>query len=306
MQGRLFLVGTPIGNLGDMSVRAVECLKTVDRIYAEDTRHSRVLLAHIGVEGVRLLSLHAHSSQRTIASAVAFLEAGENVALITDAGMPSVSDPGAELVRAAREAKIEVTVLPGPSAVTSAVALSGLVDGPFSFLGFLPRKGKKRTRTLATIVTSEIPCVLFESPHRIEQTLADLLQHCGQARSVAVCRELTKKFEETRVGTLSELTSEEFTGTYRGELTLVVAGSSGPQHLEQEVDVDTRALALLAAGHSVKDTAQALSHELAQNGEKRPRRELYALVLDLSKKSTDEVNFGHSDHDAASDGAGPR
>lgn len=306
MKGRLFLVGTPIGNLGDMSLRAVECLKTVDRIYAEDTRHSRVLLSHIGVEGTRLLSLHAHSTDRTISTAVAFLESGESVAVITDAGMPSVSDPGADLVRAAREAKIEVTVLPGPSAVTAAVALSGLVDGPFSFLGFLPRKGKKRTRTLAGIMASEIPCVLFESPHRVEQTLIDLLEHCGGSRSVALCRELTKKFEETHVGPLSELTSEDFAGTYRGEFTLVVAGSGGPQQVEEEIDVSARALSLLEAGCSVKDAAQALCDELSRNGEKKSRRELYALVLDLSKKRPEEVNIGQIRDDVDPEGAGPR
>jgi 16S rRNA (cytidine1402-2'-O)-methyltransferase len=258
------------------------------------------------VDGARLLSLHAHSSERTITSAVAFLENGESVAVITDAGMPSVSDPGADLVRAAREAKIEVTVLPGPSAVTAAVALSGLVDGPFSFLGFLPRKGSKRTRALASIMASEIPCVLFESPHRVEHTLADLQKHCGGSRSVAVCRELTKKFEETYVGPLSELTSDEFAGTYRGEFTLVVAGSGGPQHVQEEIDVSARAVALLDAGCSVKDAAQALCDELTKNGEKRSRRELYTLVLDLSKKRPGDDHFSLKSDDVAPEGAGPR
>ena len=199
MTGRLSLIGTPIGNLGDITYRAVLRLTEVTRIYAEDTRRTRVLLSHLGLEGKKLLSLNAHSTERTLATAVEILSNGEDIALVTDAGMPGVSDPGTELVRGARAAGIEIEVLPGPSAVTAAVALCGLVDGPFTFVGFLPRKGTKRKEALMRIAKSPIPVILFESPHRMKETLSDFASVCESTRQVAVCRELTKKFEETLV-----------------------------------------------------------------------------------------------------------
>jgi 16S rRNA (cytidine1402-2'-O)-methyltransferase len=290
MRGSLFLVGTPIGNLGDITLRAVECLRTVDRIYAEDTRRSRVLLTHLGIEGTRLFSLHAHSSERAIANAIEILLSGEDAALVTDAGMPAVSDPGAELVRAAREAEIRVTVLPGPSAVTAAVALSGLVDGPFCFLGFLPRKGKKRARALAKIAESDMPTVLFESPHRVAETFVELEQACGGDRKVAICREVTKKFEETLVISLGECSKTDFRENWQGEFTLVIERSDGQgESADDSYDLGERASQLLGEGMSVKDVSQALSRELEQRGEKRPRRELYAEVLALSRNLPQEL-----------------
>lgn len=290
MTGRLSLVGTPIGNLGDITFRAVERLKAVSRIYAEDTRRTRVLLDHLGIEGKRVLSLHAHSSMKTIQTAVEILSGGDDVALVTDAGMPSVSDPGTELVRAAREAGLIVDVIPGPSAVTSAVALSGLVDGPFSFYGFLPRKGTKRKQVLSQLERSALPVVLFESPHRITETLEDLCRECGPSRQIAICRELTKKFEETIVHSLGEVSAPGFRDTWQGEFTLVLEANPHPSSAEEneDYDVDERARTLLAQGNSVKDTAHTLSKELGRRGEKTSRRELYGRVLALGSDAEDE------------------
>lgn len=290
MSGRLSLVGTPIGNLGDITVRAIERLGEVDRIYAEDTRRTRVLLSHLGIEGKRLLSLHAHSSERTIAAALEILSGGQNVALVTDAGMPTVSDPGSLLVRRAREAGIDIDVLPGPSAVTTAVAISGMVDGPFSFFGFLPRKGRKRKTSLEQVAQSPIPVVLFESPHRIAATLRDLCEACGRERQVAVCRELTKKFEETRRGPLSSFTESEAERNWQGEITVVVdhAPEGTPAGQDDQFDADERAAALIAQGTSVKEAASQVSRELLRRGEKASRRDVYQRILSLGLAGRDE------------------
>lgn len=283
MTGRLYLIGTPIGHLGDITLRAIETLRAVGRIYAEDTRRSRVLLQHLGIEGKKLLSLHAHSSDRAIETAISILREGDDIALVTDAGMPSISDPGTELVRAAHEAGLNVTIIPGPSAVTSAVALSGLVDGPFSFFGFLPRKGKKRGDALRWITESRIPVVLFESPHRVQETLVDLARACGP-RPVAICRELTKKFEEVIVSTLDHVSQADFRKEWLGELTLVVSGDDDREPItEEDFDLEARARALLQGDHSVRETTQLLTGQAQQAGLKLSRREIYARVQLLSE-----------------------
>lgn len=285
MTGRLSLIGTPIGNLGDITYRAVERLKEVSRIYAEDTRRTRTLLSHLGIEGKKLLSLHAHSSERTIATAVEILAGGEDIALVTDAGMPSISDPGTELVRGARQAGASIDVLPGPSAVTAAVALSGLVDGPFTFAGFLPRKGTKRKEAISRVCRSPIPVVLFESPHRMKETLADLSSACEGTRSIAVCRELTKKFEETLVLPLAEIAAGDFRDQWQGELTLVVdrAPADATVDQDQEFDWEARARMLILEGKSAKDVTSTLVRELQKRGEKASRRNVYQQVLELLK-----------------------
>ncbi len=285
MQGRLSLVGTPIGNLGDITLRAIECLKEADRIYAEDTRRTRVLLSHLGIEGKKLISYHAHSTDRAAAAALEIMREGHNIVLVTDAGMPGVSDPGAALVRAVREAGLELTVVPGPSAVTAAVALSGLVDGPFTFLGFLPRKGTKRADSLRFITQSQVPVIIFESPHRVNDTLKDLRECCGGQRRIAISREITKKYEETLLLSLEEATGEGMRETWQGEFTITVERSYEAVVSEEEFDIDERAKQLISEGGSVKDVAQALSKELAKRGEKVPRRELYARVLALTSAS---------------------
>ncbi len=278
MSGTLFLVGTPIGNLGDITLRAVETLKSVDRIYAEDTRRTLTLLSALGITGKKLSSLHAHSSERTLETALEILREGRNVAVVTDAGMPSVSDPGAELVRRARAAGVPITAAPGPSAVTTAVALSGLVDGAFLFLGFLPRKGRRRAELLERIAKSDVPVLFFEAPSRMADTFAELALLCPSREAVA-CRELTKRFEEVRRGTLAELAAAEV--EWLGELTVVVSPQSAEEaeasSAAQAELQDERIEALLAEGRSVKDVVRELAHHGLS------KRDLYARVLEISQ-----------------------
>jgi 16S rRNA (cytidine1402-2'-O)-methyltransferase len=281
MNGELWLIGTPIGNLGDMTFRGVESLKAAGRIYAEDTRRTRALLSHFGIDGKSLLSLHAHSPERDIAAAIEMMTAGENVALVTDAGMPGISDPGSALVRASRASGLVVRVVPGPSAVTTAVALSGMIDGPFSFLGFLPRKGSKRRKLLSSIARSPMPTVLFEAPHRVSETMSDLCSACGPDRSVAICRELTKKFEETRVITLGDTQLDHFDLNLQGEFSLVVDRASEDALQGEELDLDEWAMTLLAQGLSVRDVSAQLQNEITRAGGKRSKREIYARVQEL-------------------------
>lgn len=279
MPGTLHLVGTPIGNLGDITRRAIETLQSVDRIYAEDTRRTRILLSALGITGKPVSSLHAHSSERTVTAALEILQEGRSVAVVTDAGMPSISDPGLVLVRAARAAGVPITAAPGPSAVTTAIALSGLVDGPFLFLGFLPRKGRAHREALARIAGSDVPVVFFESPQRLNHTLAELDALCPE-RNLAICRELTKRFEEVLQGTVRDLA--QGTPEWRGELTVVVAPAERESEAEvtaaereqDELSLDARIDALLAEGHSVKHVVGLLSKELPT----LPKRALYTHV----------------------------
>lgn len=287
MSGTLFIVGTPIGNLGDITLRALETLKSVDRIYAEDTRRTLSLLSALGITGKKLSSLHAHSHERTFETALEILAEGRDLALVTDAGMPSVSDPGTELVRRAHAAGFAVTAAPGPSAVTTAVALSGLVDSAFLFLGFLPRKGRKRAELIARMAKSDVPVVFFESAARITATL-DELSALSPDREVAACRELTKRFEEVRRGSARELSRPEL--EWLGELTVVVAGQSHAESTasaEDEAELEeARISELLGEGLSVKDVVR----ELARPG--LSKRALYARVqahMDSDSEDEDEA-----------------
>lgn len=266
----LFLVGTPIGNLGDITLRAVETLREVEHIAAEDTRRTRQLLSHLDIHGKHLVALDAHAPDKRIAGLVERLAAGESVALVTDAGMPSVSDPGAALVRAAIERGVTVTAVPGPSAVTTAVALSGLVDGAFLFLGFLPRRGKKRHEAVARIVASREPIVLFESPNRTQGTLEELAASMPKRRA-SVSRELTKLHEETVRGTLAEVAAQD---EWRGEIAIVLGPGAG-EGAEAPGDdaLDARIGELLAEGASPRSVTDELT-----SWSRRPRREVYARV----------------------------
>lgn len=295
MSGRLYIVGTPIGNLGDITQRALDTLRSASHVFAEDTRRTRALLTHFGIDGKKVLSLHAHSSDRVIEVALEVLEEDHDVALVSDAGMPTVSDPGAELVQRARERRIRIEVVPGPSAVTAAVALSGLVTGPFSFLGFLPRKGGPRRDVLTGIARAAMPTVLFESPKRLQQTLSDLAAACGDDRSIAVCRELTKQFEETLVGPISQILKEE--REWRGEVTLVVAPSSGRSEDETEPDLDERIFQMLDRGSSARDIAQELAAELQRAGTRVRRKDLYTRVLLASQMRDREAGTGEGEDD---------
>ncbi|MDA0263313.1 MAG: 16S rRNA (cytidine(1402)-2'-O)-methyltransferase [Chloroflexi bacterium] len=217
--GTLYIVGTPIGNLGDLTPRAARVLGEVSLVAAEDTRVSRRLLNHLGIRP-RTTSFHQHNWRAKLDGVLAELAQGD-VALVTDAGMPGVSDPGAELVAAAAQAGFKVEVVPGPSAVTAALALSGFPGDGFLFLGFLPRRKKDRQAALRQAGLSAAPLVLFEAPHRLRATLTDLDATLG-GRPMAVCRELTKLHEEVFRGTAAE--ALEYFGSPRGEVVVVVQG----------------------------------------------------------------------------------
>ena len=216
----LTVCATPIGNLEDITLRVLAELREADVVLAEDTRHTRGLLERHGIRA-RLLSYHEHNEASRVAQLLPRLAAGERIALVSDAGMPAVSDPGARLVRAALDAGIEVTVLPGPSAVETALVASGLGGGSYAFVGFLPRKAGELAALWRELVSWPWPVVAFESPHRLPATLRSLAEF-DPAREVAVCRELTKRFEEVARGRADEL-ADRLSGTPKGEVTLVVA-----------------------------------------------------------------------------------
>ncbi len=275
MAGTLYVVATPLGNLGDLSPRAADTLKRVAAVAAEDTRHSKPLLVHAGSRA-ELISFHQHSSERALERILRILSAGRDVALITDAGTPAISDPGVVLVAAARERGIQVVTIPGPTAVAASLSVSGIGGDRYVFLGFLPRKGSDRRRLLLTAAESEWTVVLFEAPNRVTQLLADLLEVCGPERQAAVSRELTKVFEETRAGTLQELSEHYAEAPARGEVTVVVAGTGKQRIAEPPYDPGERAKALLAEGMSRKDVADRLVEETGIS-----RNIAYRLVNEL-------------------------
>ncbi len=275
MAGTLYVVATPLGNLGDLSPRAADTLQHVAVVAAEDTRHSKPLLSHAGSRA-ELVSFHAHSSERALDRLLRILSEGRDVALITDAGTPGISDPGVELVAAARARGIPIVTIPGPTAVAASLAVSGISGDRYLFLGFLPRKGSDRRRFLLTVAQSEWTVVLFEAPNRVTDLLADLAEVCGPDRRAAVSRELTKVFEETRSGTLQELSEHYAEAPVRGEVTVVVAGT-GKERVEAEPpDPTERAKALLAEGLSRKDVAHRLAEETGIS-----RNTAYRLVSEL-------------------------
>jgi 16S rRNA (cytidine1402-2'-O)-methyltransferase len=224
-QGRVILAGTPLGRAEDASARLRDALASAPVIAAEDTRRLRRLCADLDVTPVgRILSFFDANESGRVPQLVEILQAGQDVLVVTDAGMPSVSDPGYRLVTAAAEAGLVVTSLPGPSAVTTALAVSGLPVDRFCFEGFLPRKAGDRRRALAALAGEPRTMVFFEAPHRLAETLADMAAILGEDRPAAVCRELTKTYEEVRRGGLGELAGWA-RGDVRGEITLVVAGA---------------------------------------------------------------------------------
>jgi len=223
--GRLFVVATPIGNLEDISLRALRVLAEVDVVAAEDTRHSRALLARHGLERP-LLALHEHNEEQQAPHLIDRLQQGAAIALISDAGTPLLSDPGFRLVALAVDAGIEVVAVPGPSAVTAALSISGLPTDRFVFEGFLPARRSARRKALAKLTDESRTLVLFESSHRIAECLADLVEAFGAERRAAVCREMTKQFETVLRGSLTELAEQVSAdpNQRKGEFVLVVAG----------------------------------------------------------------------------------
>ncbi len=288
-KGRLWVVASPIGNLRDVTLRALDVLREADLVVAEDTRRARILLGRHGIEAA-VTSLPAFDEVRRIGPLLGRLRTGASVALLTDAGMPSVSDPGGRLVAAARSEGVAVEVLPGPSAVTAAVAASGLPALPFRFLGFLPRKGARRRRALASVAADPGASVFFEAPGRLVATLEDLAEVLSAERRLAVCRELTKRFEEVAVGSAEALRAR-FDGGVRGEVTVVVeatadpfgagAGAAGPRQGEGASEAARKQAAMRAAldrlrtGERTRDVARALARELSCS-----RREAYQRLLE--------------------------
>lgn len=257
--GSLFVVSTPIGNMGDFSFRAVEVLRSVALVLAEDTRHTRHLLDHYGI-ATRLAAYHEHNEAKTAPGLVSRLQSGESLALVSDAGTPLLSDPGARLVQAALAAGVRVVPVPGPSALLAALVASGLDVGHFTFFGFLTRAGRARRDTLDEITSTRHTVVLYESPQRLAATLAELERLGNGAREAVVAREMTKQFEEIRRGTVGELRAYYESHPPRGEIVLMLGGRT-----EDRVDdglVRERLRSLRAGGMSVRDAASLVSREL--------------------------------------------
>jgi 16S rRNA (cytidine1402-2'-O)-methyltransferase len=272
--GILYVVATPIGNLSDLTLRAIDTLKTCGRVAAEDTRRTRQLLSHLGIEGKPLDALHAHSSDRDVARLVERLEGGESVALVTDAGTPAVSDPGDALVKAAIAVGVRVVPVPGASAVLAALVASGLATGVgFRFVGFLARDGAARRDGIATVCATAEPVILFESPERTQATLVELADAMPD-RAACVARELTKVHEEVVRGTLAALAKDR--DAWRGEIAIVLGGWS-PETRGDAIDdeaIDARIDRELDAGTHGKTVADVVA---AWSG--RPRREVYERVV---------------------------
>jgi 16S rRNA (cytidine1402-2'-O)-methyltransferase len=275
----LTLVSTPIGNLGDITLRAIEALRSADHVVAEDTRRSRKLLSHLGIGTRRLSRLDANASEADLSRVVAWMRDGQTVALVTDAGTPAVSDPGMALVREAVGAGLEVTVLPGASAVTVAVAISGLVDGPYYFGGFLPRGQADRATAIEALARREEPCLLFESPVRLGALLRELADVMPKRR-VVVARELTKLHEEVVRGDVEALAGLD--REWVGEITLVLgAATAGGEALVSDEDLDARIDEELAKGVHTRTVAALVA---AWSG--RPRREVYVRVVERRSATT--------------------
>ena len=294
--GTLYVVATPIGNLEDLSPRAVRILSEVALIAAEDTRHSRRLLAHFGIE-TPIVSYHEHNQRARRERLLEALAAGD-VALITDAGTPAVSDPGADLVTAALAAGYQVSPVPGPSALAAAVSASGLIDGPFFMLGFLPRERGERLRLVARAATAGFPIVVFESAQRLERSLRELVGILGD-RPVVMLRELTKIHEEVRASSLSALLQWAADTTPRGEIALVITTAhEGPA---SEGDAEAVVRMLRQSGLS---TSQAAREAASITG--LPRSELYklALVVDSPSSVGLEGQLTLPDQDALQDPLG--
>lgn len=271
----LFVIATPIGNLGDLSHRAEETLRTVPVVAAEDTRRVRGLLSHLDAHPL-VLSFHAHSPEKRRELLLEILGEGRDVALVTDAGTPGVSDPGETLVAAVRDAGFGVVPIPGPSAVSTALSAAGLSADRYLFLGFLPRKGRERDRLLKMVAECEWTVVLYEAPPRLAELLADLAEVAGPSRDAVVCRELTKMYEEFRSGTLAQLAAYYEESPPRGEITVVIAGRPEGVPAAPAIDPSIRAAELLASGLSRKDAVQQL---VADTGV--ARNEAYRIVTSL-------------------------
>ncbi len=272
MAGALVLIGTPIGNLGDLSPRAVEELARADVVACEDSRRTGRLLQHAGVRARALLVVNDHNEAQRVGDVLNRLARGERVAVVTDAGMPGISDPGERLVRAAARDGHTIEVVPGPSAAIAALVASGLPTARFVFEGFLSRKAGSRRQRLAELIDDERTLVFYEAPHRLAATLTDLCAVLGAWRRVAVARELTKLHEEIWRGHLNEAAAWAAETPPRGEIALVVQGALPPGPAD-EADVEAAVRARLAAGDSARDAAATVAADLGV-----PKRQAYAVA----------------------------
>ena len=271
------LVATPIGNLADISSRAVKALTDATLIACEDTRRTGQLLRHLGIGHRPFVVLNDHTEREVVDRLVAAATGGERVALVSDAGMPAISDPGYLLVRAAIAAGVDVEVIPGPSASLAALVVSGLATDRFVFEGFLPRKGAERSRRLADVASQPRTVVLYEAPHRVRRTVADLVDVCDPERRVALARELTKLHEEVWRGTLAQAVVHLDEREPRGEYVVVLEGAAA--EMATADDVAAELSALLESGMSTKGAAAEVA---ARHGV--PKRDLYGLALELQQR----------------------
>jgi 16S rRNA (cytidine1402-2'-O)-methyltransferase len=279
MSGRLSVVATPIGCLEDITLRALRVLREVNLILAEDTRRTRILCARHDI-GTPLRSFHAHTDEAKVRAIVEELVGGAHYALVSDAGTPVVSDPGAFLVSRAAAAGVEVEAIPGPSAVLTALCVAGLPVRRFAFEGFLPRGGGDRSRALDRIAKSDFTIVMFESCHRIRATLDDLERHLGGERQIALCRELTKMHEQTIRGTISQV-RDALEDPVKGEITIVIEGNSAGVPSE-EVDLETLVAEWQRQGLTTKEMTQRLQRDLGWK-----RSSAYQAVLATLKRGDD-------------------
>lgn len=272
----LVLVATPIGNLGDISPRAAETLAAVDVIYCEDTRRSRQLLSHLEISGKQLVSLHEHNEEARTGEVIAGLASGRTAALISDAGSPVVSDPGQRLVAAVTAAGFSVSAIPGPNAAIMALAISGLPAERFVFEGFLPTRGPARRERLAALQHEARTIILYESPHRLAKTVADLTTISGIDRRLVITRELTKLHEEVWHGRLTDALAHLENTPPRGEYTLVLEGALAEKRSVSDADIRSAIQREIALGQSRRSAVDAVSQRLGV-----PRRRVYTLALGI-------------------------
>jgi len=273
--GTLYVVGTPIGNLEDMTFRAVRILQTVDLIAAEDTRHTGKLLQHFQIK-TNQISYHQHNRQQRLPELLNRLTAGKTIALVTDAGMPSISDPGYELVQAAIEAGITVIPIPGATAGITALSASGLPTDRFVFEGFLPASGQERQQRLEVLAAESRTLIFYESPYRLQQTLEDFATIFSPFRQIVLARELTKLHEQFWRGTIEDAIAYYTDHEPKGEFTLILAGAPPESPILSEAALKAELSQLINQGLSRSQAARQLSHLT-----NLPRRHLYQMALSL-------------------------
>lgn len=273
----LWLVATPIGNLGDLAPRAIEVLASVALVCCEDTRRTGKLLQHAGIRAERLAVCNEHSEFERIDDVLGVLASGRDVAVVSDAGSPGISDPGERLVAAAIRGGHDVSAVPGPAAATMAVTISGFPSGRYVYEGFLPRKGRDRSQRVAEVASERRTVVLYEAPHRIQRTLTDLLDACGPDRGVAVSRELTKLHEETVRSTLGSID----VGEPRGEYVVVLGPVEAEVVEADDAHVRTMLAEAISGGASTRDAAAAVARQAG-----RRKRDVYELAVHLDADAT--------------------